>query len=96
MNIRELAQTVAACAVLATDGGVAKAHLPATIGTSPTPEKPMAALGEDDDDVRRTLVAALARHGGNVSEVAREMGKARMQIQRWMKRWGLDRTSFKP
>jgi transposase-like protein len=29
-------------------------------------------------------------HGGNVSEVARAMGKARMQIHRWIKRFDLD------
>ena len=36
-----------------------------------------------------TLVAALDAHQGNVSAVARQMGKARMQIQRWIKRFGL-------
>ena len=96
MNIRELAQAVAASAVLAGDGVVGAAHLPTAVRTSNPPEADRAPLlDEKDDDLRRTLVAALARHRGNVTDVAREMGKARMQVQRWMKRWGLDRTSFK-
>ncbi len=43
---------------------------------------------------REVLVALLAEHGGNVSAVARAMGKARMQIQRWIRRYGLDRAAF--
>ncbi len=31
----------------------------------------------------------LAEHQGNISAVARAMGKARMQIQRWIKRYNL-------
>jgi hypothetical protein len=30
-----------------------------------------------------------------VSEVARRMGKARVQIQRWMARYGIDPAQFK-
>ena len=99
MNIRELAQAVAASAVLSSEGPVGVDHLPAAT-RAPAIRAPESAhretLEEDEDDLRRALVTALARHAGNVSEVAREMGKARMQVQRWMKRWGLERTSFKP
>ncbi len=38
---------------------------------------------------RDQLAALLAEHQGNISAVARAMGKARMQIQRWLKRYGL-------
>jgi transcriptional regulator of acetoin/glycerol metabolism len=44
----------------------------------------------DDEPLKEQLVAALSTHQGNVSEVAREMGKTRMQIHRWMKRFGID------
>jgi hypothetical protein len=30
-----------------------------------------------------------------VTAVARAMGKARMQIQRWVKRYGIDTKSFR-
>jgi transposase-like protein len=33
------------------------------------------------------VVELLARHGGNISAVAREMGRARVQIRRWIKRF---------
>ena len=42
-------------------------------------------------DRRRAHIAQMLRkHQGNVSAVARDMGKARMQIQRWIKRYELD------
>ncbi|MBL8910930.1 MAG: helix-turn-helix domain-containing protein, partial [Archangium sp.] len=50
--------------------------------------------GELDDARKEELVALLKQHGGNVSAVARAMGKARMQIQRWMARYELDPRSF--
>jgi hypothetical protein len=37
----------------------------------------------------------LAEHEGNVSDVARSMGKARMQVQRWMKRLGIDPEAYR-
>jgi DNA-binding NtrC family response regulator len=36
------------------------------------------------------LRALLEAHGGNVAAVGRQLGKARMQIHRWMKRYGID------
>jgi transposase-like protein len=37
----------------------------------------------------------LREHAGNISAVARTLGKARVQIQRWVKRYGLDPESFR-
>jgi transcriptional regulator with GAF, ATPase, and Fis domain len=37
----------------------------------------------------------MREHSGNVTAVARAMGKARMQIQRWMKRYAIDARSFR-
>jgi DNA-binding NtrC family response regulator len=36
------------------------------------------------------LELLLARHQGNVAAVGRDLGKARMQIHRWLKRYGID------
>jgi transcriptional regulator with GAF, ATPase, and Fis domain len=36
------------------------------------------------------LRALLAQHKGNVAAVGREYGKERMQVHRWMKRYGID------
>ena len=41
------------------------------------------------------LVALLKEHRGNISSIARAMGKARMQVQRWLKRFGLDPQSYR-
>ena len=40
---------------------------------------------------RAILNAAMERHRGNLAGGARELGKDRTQIQRWMKRLGLSR-----
>lgn len=37
------------------------------------------------------LRALFERHSGNVSAVARELGKDRTQIRRWLKRFGISR-----
>jgi len=40
-------------------------------------------------------VALMRRHGGHVPVVARAMGKVRMQIQRWLKRYEIDAEAFR-
>ncbi|WP_437770003.1 hypothetical protein WMF27_33870 [Sorangium sp. So ce281] len=44
---------------------------------------------------REELARLLGVHRGNITAVAREMGKARMQIQRWLKRYGIDAERFR-
>ncbi len=41
------------------------------------------------------LRALLQRHAGNVAAVGRELGKARMQIHRWMERYGVEPEDFR-
>lgn len=41
---------------------------------------------------RGELQESLRRHGGNVAAVAREFGKPRAQIYRWMRRYGISRN----
>jgi DNA-binding NtrC family response regulator len=50
------------------------------------------ALAAPDEGALRDL---LARHQGNVAAVGRELGKARMQIHRWMKRYAIDITDYR-
>ena len=105
LNIRELEQCLALGVVLAAGSAITRACLPQGIasaladGCARRSSAPPAAGGEgglsaEDERLRSALVAALSEHGGNVSEVARAMGKARMQIQRWMKRFQLDPARF--
>ena len=99
-NVRELRQCLARAIVLANGKRIAPVHLPPNVaralegraGTSRPPE----VLDEGDEaGLRRELIRLLEQHDGNVSEVARAMGKARMQIHRWMKRFGIDGERFR-
>ena len=69
------------------DGGVRQTPGPVvpvvSASSAPTP------LSPDDQRLRDQVAALLDQHGGNVSAVARAMGKDRKQIQRWMKRFQL-------
>ena len=52
--------------------------------------------GDESDMARREqLLALLRKHEGNVSAVARDMGKARNQIQRWIKRYDIDTSTYR-
>jgi transcriptional regulator of acetoin/glycerol metabolism len=95
MNIRELEQCLRASAVLAEDGLVTVRELPPGIVDAPTKPKTARALDPEDEALHRELVAKLTETRGNVSEVARVMGKARQQIQRWLRRFDLDPESFR-
>src|SRR5262249_992119 len=52
-------------------------------------------LSDEELKLKEELTAALTRTRGNVSEISRTMGKTRMQIHRWMKRFGLDPETFR-
>ena len=41
------------------------------------------------------LRALLLHHRGNVAAVGREFGKERMQVHRWLKRYGIDIEDFR-
>jgi hypothetical protein len=92
-NVRELHQALDVATTLANGEAVDVAHLPAEIVQSSN-EAPVP-LSSAHERVREELLASLARHHGNVSQVARELGKARMQVQRWLRRYGLDARSFR-
>ncbi|MGZ3417540.1 MAG: sigma 54-interacting transcriptional regulator [Polyangiales bacterium] len=95
MNVRELEQCLRASAILAEDGLVTVRELPPAILESKTKAKTSRALDPEDEELHRKLVAELTQARGNVSEVARAMGKARQQIQRWLRRFDLDPDSFR-
>jgi transcriptional regulator of acetoin/glycerol metabolism len=102
-NVRELVRCIELASVVATDT-LEVAHLPASIdgagkraaeGARKTTASARPTDDHDPDDLQRRLIDALGRHQGNVSDVARELGKARMQVQRWMKRFNIDPKSFR-
>lgn len=111
LNVRELEKALALALVLAPDGRIELEHLPPNVqgaahAGSPEPrtlpsDEPEEAPADDvplrDSELQRrdALIALLRTHHGNISAVAREMGLARMQIQRWLKRYRLDAQSFR-
>jgi len=96
LNVRELEQALATAQVLAAGEPVRAEHLPDSVRTGRPPGAPRpVVLSETDQKVRDAVVAALREHQGNVSAVARAMDKDRKQIQRWIKRFGLDPGSYR-
>jgi transcriptional regulator of acetoin/glycerol metabolism len=96
LNVRELEQALATAQVLAGNEAIRAEHLPDTVRTGRPPGAPRPlVLNENDQKVRDQVVAALREHQGNVSAVARALDKDRKQIQRWIKRFGLDPGSYR-
>ena len=101
-NIRELEKCVTGAAVLSGGGRIDLEHLPDEVHAaseggpsaqpSPSPSEPRS---EEDRKLCDELVAQLRAHHGNVTQTARAMGKARTQVQRWLRRCGLDPLSFR-
>lgn len=103
LNVRELEQALAAALVLSAGEPIALHHLPQAIqgatGASgslrPAASAPPEPRSADDERSYRALVQALRETRGNVSETARRLGKARQQIQRWLRRFELEPESFR-
>ncbi len=93
LNIRELSQVLRVAAAL-TDGPVIeRAHLlERSMEFLPSPQEEGLA---NPEELRERLVALLDKHNGNVSYVARDMGKARVQIHRWMQKLSIDVDAYR-
>ena len=88
-NVRELEQALRAAAALSPDRRLRLAHLPDSLRGDG------AAGAQRDQALRGELIRLLGQHGGNISAVARAMGKARVQIRRWCRRMGIDPDGFR-
>ena len=96
-NVRELEQCLASAATLAPDRRIELEHLPADVRSAPArAARAPAALSEDEQRARDNLVACVRRHAGNLTAVARELGKDRKQIRRWMERYGIEIDRYRP
>jgi DNA-binding NtrC family response regulator len=97
MNIRELEQCLKRAVALAQGGVIERRHLPAAVAEALTHRPPPGPpnFWEDDALLRQELLAKLQEHAGNVAHVARAMGRARMQVHRWMARLSLDPEDFR-
>ena len=100
LNVRELEQCVASALVLAGDGPIGLAHLPESLRRPAARAPAVAGLGPrrlapEDLRQRDQLSALLREHDGNVAAVARVLGKARMQVHRWVKRFDLSLADYR-
>jgi transcriptional regulator with PAS, ATPase and Fis domain len=91
-NARELDKALHAAIALAQGGEIGAEHLPNWVREE-APEAPESERG-DNDPLRDDLVRHFREQKGNVSAVARVMGKARVQVQRWMKRFKIDPQDY--
>ncbi|HEY4180885.1 MAG TPA: sigma 54-interacting transcriptional regulator [Kofleriaceae bacterium] len=88
-NVRELRRCLERAVSLATTR-IEPSHLPDW--ATATDDEP---LDASDAARRDEIIRLLVEHDGNISAVARAMGKVRPQVQRWLARYGLDATSYK-
>jgi len=91
-NVRELERALAPAVALAEGRAIDVADLPLERGTSAARPD-----GEDDDDdaLRAKLTGLLEAHRGNIAAVARAVGKDRMQVHRWVRRFAIDLRTFR-
>jgi DNA-binding NtrC family response regulator len=99
LNVRELEQALRSAIVLAGERAVEVEDLPeqvrrATWAREPTPSE-QKDPAQANADRREHLVALLEQNAGNVSAVARALGKTRAQVHRWIRRYALDVHGFR-
>jgi transcriptional regulator of acetoin/glycerol metabolism len=92
LNIRELEQRLTTALALAGREPIDRQHLGPLAAAAAAP-----AAGEDegDEDQRGRLIALLTQHRGNVTEVARALGRSRLQVYRWLRRHSLDPRAYR-
>jgi transcriptional regulator with PAS, ATPase and Fis domain len=106
LNVRELENWLATAVALAGHGVIRQEHLPEPVDLGPTEDAEddddatgdaatRRALSTEQTQHREEVAALLKEHHGNVSAVARATGKARNQIQRWLKRYSLNPDDFR-
>ena len=99
LNVRQLGHALARATVLVEDGVLRERHLENELALAAEPETATEsagpALSAADEQLRGRLLELLSAEHGNVAEVARAMGKARMQVQRWLKRFGVDPAAYR-
>jgi DNA-binding NtrC family response regulator len=67
-------------------------RLPLSEPAGPISDEPSTGAGVPEKDELMTLLAA---HGGNVAAVAKQVGRSRAQVYRWLERHGLDVAHFR-
>jgi transcriptional regulator of acetoin/glycerol metabolism len=95
LNVRELERALALAVALCPDELIDLPHLPPALREAPPPPPAQKPLAPGEEERKDELLALLKEHRGNVTAVAKTMGKARVQIQRWMRRYKIIPTIFR-
>lgn len=100
-NVRELEACAKRCIALSTGKTLEVEQLPEpiteemeTYGTS-APGSPAEESMGRGAPTEADLIALLDRHQGNIAAVGRELGKARMQVHRWLKRYEISLDDYR-
>jgi DNA-binding NtrC family response regulator len=91
LNVRGLENALRSALSLAGDGRITVAHLPESLRAEVDSTQPTGAESRRRD----ALVAALQRHHGNISAVARDLSTSRGQVRRLCRRFGLDPLTYR-
>jgi sigma-54 dependent transcriptional regulator, acetoin dehydrogenase operon transcriptional activator AcoR len=94
LNVRELEKCLTSAVILARGGVIGLEHLPTAL-VAPSTEAAVSPSEARRVDRRERLATALRSNRGNVSAVARSLGKARSQVQRWIHDFGLDPAQYR-
>lgn len=95
LNVRELEKALKTALALA-DDTIELSHLPPPVREPRADGAPAAAELTPEQQAERTLlIELLQKHSGNVSATAREVGKARLQVHRLLKRYRIDAAEFR-
>ncbi len=99
LNVRELKQALLGALSMVSEGRITLEHLPPAVAqaaaAAPPSTKGRKGLSPADAALHATLTKHLQQCHGNVASVARDMGKATMQVYRWMERLGIDPKTFR-
>ena len=100
LNARELDRCIRVALALSGGGCIGVEHLPESV-TRADPAAPAVPglrprpLSPADLQRRDQLATLLEENRGNVAAVARAVGKARMQVHRWVKRFDLSLADYR-
>ncbi len=95
-NVRELESAIKRAAALSSVGVLTEEHLPESVKQAiedyAAAPRPSSTLETPTEEELREL---LRDEEGNVAAVGRRLGKARMQVHRWMKRYRIDVDDYR-
>jgi DNA-binding NtrC family response regulator len=87
-NVRQLELRLASALQIAGGAAISVDHLGLEPPSAPAPLR--SRWTGPDLERRDQLIRVLARNGGNITATARELGKPRSQLQRWIKKYAID------